>query len=232
MNKLTSADNRAKKVAFISSFFCLLLVCTRVAYCGELSYLFLIWNLFLAWIPLLLVNYLKRIPIIQIWKRVVLVVLWLIFLPNAPYILTDLFHLREQENSPFWFDWLLLISFGWTGLLVGFMALQYMEYELRQVLRNKGRLGRIVHDLFVPLMMILCAYGVYLGRYQRTNSWEVVTNPFGVMKDILGSTQNLSAWGISILFGTFLLLVWHGIQVLAQTKQEEDKNEDQFKSIS
>jgi uncharacterized membrane protein len=228
MNKITLLNmqvNRSQLLIVTSVLFCFLLVSLRVAFSRELSYLFLLWNLFLAWIPLGLVNHLQNVSDKRRIKRIVVMLLWLAFLPNSPYILTDLFHLRKLESSPFWYDWLLLISFGWTGLLLGFLALRRMEIEVKKLLQHKGRFGLMLQSIFVPGMLLLSAYGVYLGRYQRTNSWEIITNPFGVITDIVSSLQTPRAWGISLLFGSFLLLVWHGIQILGQTSQIEDHDE-------
>lgn len=138
---------------------------------------------------------------------------WLMFLPNAPYILTDLFHLKPNQGAPFWFDWLVLLSAGWTGLLLGLLSLRGMEQEVsRRIAQSKSRSLGVINRIFVPVTLLLTAFGVYLGRFERTNSWEVMTNPFGVFSDVCAALTTPRALGISLLFGTLLILIWNSFE--------------------
>src|SRR5262249_892992 len=96
----------------------------RVAYTGQVTYLFLIWNLFLAWLPVAYAAVAERAWLAgRGWLAVPAVALWLLFLPNAPYIVTDLIHLPYGQGAPLWFDAIMIFSFALTGLLLGFVSL-------------------------------------------------------------------------------------------------------------
>jgi uncharacterized membrane protein len=98
-------------------------------------------------------------------------VLWLLFFPNAPYLLTDFIHLQESQTTPLWYDALMLASFAWTGLVLGFASLYLM-----QVIWD-----RVVSPFWSWLGVIgalgLASFGVYLGRFLRFNSWDALVRP-------------------------------------------------------
>ena len=110
-----------------ASIFSVLLAVARMAYSDSRQYSNLIWNLFLAWIPFVLAYIAYALSWRRIWLYIAIPVfafLWLIFYPNAPYILTDLQHLsRVTNNAPLWFDVILLVWFSWTGMLLGLISL-------------------------------------------------------------------------------------------------------------
>lgn len=153
----------------------LLLFRVRVELSGSLDYIFLVWNIFLAWIPLVFAHTATTFS----WKRKhilltvpVVALLWLLFFPNAPYILTDLQHLSQQRPGiPVWFDVLLIIWFAWTGLLLGMVSLFLMQDIVRR------GFGRVAGWLFVFAVGILGSLGIYIGRFLRWNSWDIILNP-------------------------------------------------------
>ena len=110
---------------FALSTLCLVLSIIRVFASATPTFLVLNWNLFLAFIPWALSSLLIIYPKLQEKKLAVITLLgsWLLFFPNAPYILTDLFHLKHVVSMPMWFDLLLILSFAWVGLLFWFMSL-------------------------------------------------------------------------------------------------------------
>ncbi|MEO5564318.1 MAG: DUF1361 domain-containing protein, partial [Chitinophagaceae bacterium] len=120
---------------FISCLFSVLLACTRIIFTGYFTYIFLIWNLFLAFVPYLISERLyNNIQTIEHkWKRTIILLLWLLFIPNSFYIVTDLFHLEQFDSAPKWFDLLLLFSFAWNGLLFGILSVRKIEWILRAV---------------------------------------------------------------------------------------------------
>ena len=172
---------------------------------GSTTFLFLVWNLFLAWIP-----YWISLSVSPLYERSrslfltgCLLFLWLLFLPNAPYLLTDLIHLRMRAPIPFWYDFMLLISFAWTGLLIGIISL----YEIHRFIAKQwsGLAGWMV----VIICIILTGIGVYIGRFLRWNSWDIVTHPMELIKDlfkILIEPQSFNGSGSILLFATFFLL--------------------------
>jgi uncharacterized membrane protein len=168
----------------LSVLFSIAMVTARVAYTGRTTFLFLIWNLFLAWVPYFISQWLYRsaglIRNNKIFFGLVLL-LWLAFVPNTFYILTDLYHLGDDYNDfrmPGWFDLALILSFAWNGLVLGILSVRHIE---KIVVRNFSIKREMT---FIYPIMWLNALGVYVGRYLRFNTWDVVTNPFHLISDI------------------------------------------------
>jgi uncharacterized membrane protein len=139
----------------------------------SIDFRFLVWNLVLAWIPLLL-----SLGVYDAYRRgrsllwvAPMIVLWLLFLPNAPYIVTDFVHLSASSRAPLWFDGVELSAFAWTGMLLGFVSL----YLIHAVLRD--RYGARFGWSAVLFVLALSGVGVYLGRVKRWNSWDLLTQP-------------------------------------------------------
>lgn len=142
-----------------------------------ITFFFLIWNLVLAWIPYLIAISLEKIPAKK-WLAPPAIIAWLVFFPNAPYIITDLLHVNTRPGVPLWYDVMVLFSFAWTGLLLGYLSLMEVQHFLDQ------RLGKKMSGLLVWASIGLCAFGVYLGRYQRWNTWDLLTNPYPLFKEM------------------------------------------------
>jgi uncharacterized membrane protein len=211
---------------FISSWFSTFILGFRIYYSGYITYLFLIWNLFLAWIPylitLFLVIYGQKISS----KLVIgfLIITWLLFFPNSPYIITDLFHFNKRPHIPLWFDLVLIYSFAWNGIILGFLSLIDMHNFIRK------NANEWIGWLFVFSSLFLGSFGIYLGRYERFNSWDVVTNPFGLLSDILEkfshpfSPATLTAISITILFSGFLMVAYFTLRAMSVAVVEARKN--------
>jgi uncharacterized membrane protein len=148
------------------------LLITRIILTGEFTFAFLTWNLFLAYIPMGLSTllYLKSDGI-EKWQFWPVAAVWLLFFPNAPYILTDLFHLEPRPGISEWFDLLLILSFAITGVLFGLLSLRNMHRVVIQIH------SKITGFLFAGGSIVLGSFGVYLGRYDRYNSWDVFRTP-------------------------------------------------------
>jgi uncharacterized membrane protein len=164
-----------------ASAFCVLLVVYRRHHTGDPFYDFLVWNLVLAWVPLVLalaayVNA-KRGggPVV-----VVLGVLWLLFFPNAPYLLTDFIHLHESPTTPLWYDALMLAACAWAGVALGFASLYVMQTIWERAA------GPFVSWLGVVGALALASFGVYLGRFLRFNSWDALVHP-GRIAHVIGT---------------------------------------------
>src|SRR4030095_7892763 len=158
------------------------LVAARVVHTGRLTYGFLVYNLALAWIPLAFAAAAYGLAGLASRRRALPIGLcsigWLLFFPNAPYLLTDLMHLRVQANRLLWFDVIALPSFAWTGLALGFASLFLMQRMVAE------RVGRAWSWLFAAAAIGAGAFGIYLGRYRRWNSWDVVLDPDGLSRDV------------------------------------------------
>lgn len=215
LKKIKNA-NRLNELLFLGglSLFCFALTILRYNYSDTKAFLFLNWNLFLAFIPWLLTTWLIIHPKIQQNKIIIglVICVWLLFFPNAPYILTDLFHLRLKLSMPIWFDLVLILSFAWTGILFGFFSLWNIERILSKYLKQK-------YITIVSIsLLFLSSFGVYLGRYLRWNSWDIIQNPFGLALDIsdrfLNPFVHSRTWGMTIFMGLFLCILYFSFKFI------------------
>jgi len=200
------------RMLMVSCSFSLALVFCRLVYTSQTLFLFLVWNLFLAVIPYLLSGYIARFR-----SRIYLlsgIICWLIFLPNSFYILTDLFHLTERPEAPLWFDLALILSFAWNGLLLGILSIRQIEKVFVSYFNPR------LEILFITLLMFLNGLGIYIGRYLRFNSWDVLTNPFQLASDILylfiHPLRNRFDWSMVICFSVLLTLIYFAFKKTAR----------------
>ncbi|WP_353778027.1 DUF1361 domain-containing protein [Winogradskyella sp. 3972H.M.0a.05] len=165
-------------------------------------YLFLVWNLFLAVIPYGITTYLNYKQTISKPLLAICFLVWLAFLPNAPYIVTDLWHLRLNESNIFWLDILVVTSFASCGLLLFYLSLKDMMAHLNVHLKKFFR------DIVPFIIITLSSFGIYLGRFLRYNSWEILSNPEYLFSDIvniiLQPFQHKEAWLFTLTFTLFL----------------------------
>lgn len=193
----------------------------RTLLTDSLDYAFLVWNIFLAWIPLGLAHAATAFS----WRRKYILIslpfaalLWLLFFPNAPYILTDLQHLGiPRSGIPVWFDVLMLIWFAWTGLLLGMVSLFLMQDIVRR------EFGRIAGWLFVFTAGILSSLGIYVGRFLRWNSWDLLINPFARLTDFTYYAMHPSLQSIIFIsvFSTFFIFFYITIYAFGLLQQEQ-----------
>jgi uncharacterized membrane protein len=187
--------------------FCVTLSLSRLFVSGHLRYLFLNWNLFLALVPLVFsYRFLSSIRQKEDRPAFFWFFSWLAFFPNAPYIITDLIHLHKPSPVPLWFDALLLFSYATAGMMLGLRS-------LKQVYLGLGfRFSRIPQLLITSLVLFATAFGVYLGRFQRWNSWDFLVQPQSLLLDIghrfLHPELHLRTWAVTLLFGLFLHLLF------------------------
>lgn len=205
-----------KKNLFILSIACLLLESGRMIYSGSLGYIFLVWNLFLAFIPYLIAMHVQQkkttgIPLIA------LALLWLLFLPNALYIITDLKHLRVRPPVPEWFDCLLLFCFSTLALLYGLFSF----YTMNQVLKKYA--SKFIQNITLAAISMLVGFGVYLGREERWNSWDLFTNPFSLLSECLTLITVPQVWIFSCCYGLAFLGMYHLISSLIHHNHETHK---------
>lgn len=175
------------------------LIWLRLEWSHSPRYQWLFWDLFLAFVPLAL-----SVVVDALWKRkrkwlaAVTLVPWLLFFPNAPYLLTEFIHLRIPDKAPHWLDITMLMSVSATGVVCGAMSLERVLKVGAQMTHERLRL---------PIELGLCAacgFGIYLGRYDRWNSWDVLTMPGALGSRVLGYALNphehQRVWLISGIF--------------------------------
>lgn len=176
----------------------------RVSHYDTPRYMFLGWNLILAGIPFAVSQWTALWPPRTNLAFAFSAVFWLLFFPNAPYIMTDMIHLEERPPVPFWFDLIMLLSFAWNGLMLGFLSLLEMQGQV------DGRFGKVAGWSLVGAASVLGGFGIYLGRYLRWNSWDLITRPGPLLSDIanrLGDpVEHTRLYGVTLGFAAFLLL--------------------------
>ena len=204
----------------VASALCLALELVREHHYGAFDFRFLVWNLVLAWIPLLLAllvydRYRRGRSLLVLAPALVL---WLLFLPNAPYIVTDFVHLSAGSPAPLWLDGVEVSAFAWTGMLLGFVSL----YLVHAVARH--RLGAVPSWVGVLCVLALVSVGVYLGRVKRWNSWDLLTQPGARLAQLhahLGDPASLTrAAGISLAVTCLLAAAYLVFYVLMAVRLE------------
>jgi uncharacterized membrane protein len=201
-----------QKIIWAFFAFIAMMIAIRYIYSGGHGFLFLIWNLFLAWIPFTISPFFSKIIHKKKWKQAVLFACWFAFFPNALYIVTDLIHLDLETVVPKWYDALLIFSSSVAGLLMAFVSLLQVEKYL--LVKFKERKVHII----IAAILFLGSFGVYLGRFLRWNSWDIITNPLRLLYTIaqrcIFPWQYVTTWGITMLFTVFFYLLYLAIKKL------------------
>lgn len=183
------------------------------------EYSYLPWNLFLAWLPLifafLLIMQLQKSRWSS-WRAMGVSVLWLVFLPNSFYMISDFIHLQEIPRVDILFDVLMFTSFIFTGVLLGFSSLYLIHNQLRRRLTERAA------AYWLGVTLLICSFAIYVGRDLRWNSWDILTNPAGLLFDVSDRLMHPGAYpqmlvtviSFTALLSTMYFLVWRGIQLL------------------
>ena len=183
------------------------LIVLRVMATGKLQFIFLIWNLFLAFIPFFIANWLylfrdrfNKITVIP------MVAMWLLFFPNAPYIITDIIHLHPSKDFGYWYNLLIVISCVWNALVMGLLSLN----DIQNVLTEK--FGKLTAWIVSISSVFLGAFGIYLGRILRWNSWDLFFDTkclvYDITDRIINPMSHGRTLGITLFYGMFLLIVY------------------------
>ena len=189
------------------------LLLARVAYTRSLVYSHVVWNLALAWVPVgfaWLAVLRGRAPL---WLRSLAALGWMLFLPNAPYLITDLVYLHPSGQIPLLYDGVLLFSLGLCGLALGLVSLGWMQEAVA------ARLGNRAGWVFAVGALAAAGFGVYLGRFLRWNSWDVVVRPAALAEELLlhvtHPLRHWRAWAMSGLFSLLLAFTYWPLASLA-----------------
>jgi uncharacterized membrane protein len=222
----------------VASTGCLMMIVLRVAVTGSIRYTFLLWNLFLAWIPYLLALVVRRIVVGRRFSAdspiaagikpvaVLLALAWLFFYPNAPYILTDFIHVirtpvRVEPPHPFitknallWYDIILNSAFAFIGHIIGLISLLILHRIIRRKYdRQRGW-------AFTIIATALGGYGIYLGRFERLNSWDIVRGPVRTLRIAFANLINLKAVLVSLCFALFIFLTYLAVYFLYEAARK------------
>ncbi|MGV3561264.1 DUF1361 domain-containing protein [Larkinella arboricola] len=176
------------------------------------------WNLFLAWIPLVVALALReglesrQLPNWVLWPGLVF---WLLFLPNSPYIITDLFHIQHVPVETLWFDTMMFFMCALTGLLAGL----YSQILVHRMLNQ--RLGHTRTWIIMIGCLMLTSFGVYLGRYIRLNSWDLFTDPLDLAQLVIQSLFNPFALKLTLSYTFALVTLYIGFTQYVQRRTHE-----------
>lgn len=203
------------KALLISNLVSVVLFGIRVSATGSTAYWFLFWNLLLAWVPMILVwllqgqlQYRNRS-----WKEpvpVLLTLLWLGFLPNSFYLVSDLIHLQYSDSNSVLFDAVMFQSFVWNGLVAGILSIIWVHSALLR------RRGKDMAAAIISGVLLLSGFAIYLGRNLRWNTWDVLVNPEGILFDVSERVINplshpqalLTTLSFFLLLGSMYMVVW------------------------
>lgn len=170
------------------------------------AYSYMLWNLLLAWVPLLLVRVLLRVLHTWrwlSWQGIVVSALWLLFLPNSFYIVSDYVHLQNVPDVDILYDAVMFTSFVMNGLILGFISLYLFHVELRK------RLSALRTKFSIVGVLLVCSFAIYMGRYLRWSTWDVARDPTGLLFDV--SNRLIDPWSYPRMVATttvfFVLLV-------------------------
>lgn len=199
-----------------ASVFAVSFVALRFALSENAHYANLVWNLVLAWVPFVLA--------LVVYDRVrrgaagplllVPLALWLLFLPNAPYLVTDFMLLRDIQDMPIWFDVTLLTTFAWTGLMLGFLSLYLVQAVAKRLA------GELAGWLVVIGALGASSVGIYLGRYLRWNSWDLLVQPAAVLRDAAARLESPQLIGMSLVTTAFLMVAYTMLYVVLHVALE------------
>jgi uncharacterized membrane protein len=200
------------------SFACCFVLLTRRVMTGERDFRFLVWNLILAWAPLVFAGiahwaYASREVIGRRGWLVAFLTLWLLFFPNAPYLVSDLKHLSmPRPEAPLWFDSVLVGSFVLTGITAGFASLVLVHDLARR------RFGAAGAWALISLASVASGFAIYLGRFVRLNSWDVLTRPGWSAQMILRQFTGHDAertLQTTVMYSGFIALGYVAVMMLA-----------------
>ena len=217
-----------------ASAVCVALVSARIVWTGRGRYAFLVGNLFLAWLPLIfavLACEKGRRSTSWNWHLLAAAVAWLLFLPNAPYIFTDLIHLTRDRYMHFWVDLSLILCCALTGLVLGFLSLYLMQSLVRSLF------GRWWSWLFILVVVGLSGLGICIGRFLRFNSWDVLLRPVkltvGIGSWLSEPLANASSLAFGVLFAAFFFIAYVMLYALTHLQpQTLDADEMQNRVLS
>lgn len=183
-----------------ASVVCLVFYIFRMRQLGEIVFFYLPWNLFLAWIPLVitfgLVAWLNR-HAWSGWLAIFMTLAWLLFLPNSFYMISDYIHLQEIAGPDILFDAVMFTLFVMTGMLLGYASLYVIHLELLKRISKQSAVR------VVTLILFACSFAIYIGRDLRWNSWDVLIRPSGLLFDL--SNQVIHPVSIGSMLGTVLI---------------------------
>ena len=198
--KLYNQDKKVNQTLFLYMIYCLTLLLVRAKITQSVYLFFLIWNLFLAFVPYIISSYFQSLDTKNNpkFKLYTLLTIWLLFIPNSFYIITDLVHLDNSDGFIFWLDLIIISSYALIGFGLGLLSLSHFEKTLQTIISKKYA------TIILFCISSLCGFGIYVGRILRYNSWDIISNPFDLIVDLFIAATSKTSLFFSIQFGIFI----------------------------
>lgn len=175
-----------KQIA-VMTVFSVLLNIVYLFWSDSIFSLYIIWNIILALVPFYISFYLLKYFKNEGKSKAIYVLgmlFWILFFPNAPYLITDLIHVGESVGVPLWFDSLALFCSAWVGIMLAIYSLSFIEEILL------AKFSKKFSNFLIVVAIILSSFGIYLGRFLRLNSWDALLSPKYVFNQIYLSLSN------------------------------------------
>ena len=175
------------------------------------------WNLFLAWIPIFIVLWLEnkvKIKALQQWEVLTASLIWLLFFPNSPYIITDLVHLQSLSGNTYWHFQIMIFTYAFVSLACGLLSLYWIQKVWTQIFSLNWS------NFFTLGAIVLSGYGIFLGRIERWNSWDFFVHPFSLLKYMFHSIKNPTAILMTFEFSLFIGLAYWMFYSLIHLREE------------
>ena len=221
--RLASRNRALYALLGLASVACVVLVAARALHTHTSHFEFLVWNLFLAWIPLgmaaLAWRQAGRHGILARALILPAAIVWLLFFPNAPYIVTDFVHIGEfHDNAPVWFDVMLIAWYAWTGMLLGIFSLRLMQDIVSRAM------GTVAGWALVAVVTVLGSVGIYWGRFLGWNSWNFFQAPLALFDKAVDRANQPDAsermLGFTVLFALLFLFVYVAVYLVGRGRDE------------
>jgi uncharacterized membrane protein len=225
MKRKTPFTIRVLLVLFLSSMVSIGLLLIRMITVGNTRFSFLSWNLFLAWLPLLFalglrLNLEKRSWLS--WQNIGLSILWLGFLPNSFYLMSDMIHIQSSGETSVLYDSAMILSFVLNGMMLGYISTYIVHLQLRKRLQAWQANAAIVAVFFS------CGFAIYLGRYLRWNTWDILLNPGGLLFDLserlINPLLHTQTFSVTLVFGFIIAATYAVLYELVDTLRAAQKS--------
>lgn len=222
---LSEAEKRFVLAIGGLSALCIVFYAHRAVISRTFRFDFIFGNLALAWLGLifgwLLVQQLTKTRWLS-WQNLGLSILWLMFLPNTWYVLTDFLHVHPTGEVSELYDIVLISILVICGFALGFASLYLVHQEFRK------RFSEQRSTLLVAGVIFVSSFSIYLGRVLRWNSWDVITNPSGVILNvsdrIIDPLGHQRAFNITGLFFVLICSVYFALwYILRSDKPRANK---------
>ena len=191
---------------------------------SENTFGYLPWNLLLAWLALVISLWLERVLRSSLWSgwyALVVTALWLAFLPNTFYMISDFVHIQEAGDVDLLYDVVLFSSFIFNGVVLGFLSLGIVHWQLLR------RIGHQVSMVVIGIVLLLCSFAIYIGRELRWSTWDIITNPSSLLFDVSDRVLNphehphtfTTTISFFVLLSSMYAVMWFVFRVSRQQRE-------------